>query len=278
MSQLIELSSGARELDGRHPGVGPFMVDDLSYSEVVGAVAKLATLDRGSPVRAYALHVGGLNHRRDAAFVDEMRSAELVYADGGSIVLLAKLAGARHVQRAPTTDLGWDVLRAVGQRLGRPARLALIGGPPGLANRAGAALEDAAVGTVVFQSDGFQDDWEPVLDRLVSADADVCLVGMGAPREMLWVRTWYHRLPHILLLTCGGWFGFLAGDERRAGTLLRRSGLEWIARVAQSPRRLGARYARGAVSTGLVAAQTLGGRWRRQAKPSSPESLAAWSP
>jgi len=250
-------------MDQTRLGVGPFTVNDLNYSDVVGAVAKLAAVDRRSPARAYALHVGGLNHRQDANFVDEMRAAELVYADGGSIVLLAKLAGARHIQRAPTTDVGWDVLRAVGQRLGRPARLALIGGPPGLADRAGAALEDGAAGTVVFESDGFRDDWEPVLDSLVAADADVCLVGMGAPREMLWVRTWFHRLPRTLLLTCGGWFGFLAGDERRAGTLLQRSGMEWIARVAQSPRRLGPRYARGAVSTGVVAAQTLGERWRR---------------
>jgi N-acetylglucosaminyldiphosphoundecaprenol N-acetyl-beta-D-mannosaminyltransferase len=250
-------------MDQTRFGVGPFTVDDLGYSDVVSALAKLAAVDRGSPARAYALHVGGLNHRQDADFVEEMRAAELVYADGGSIVLLAKLAGARRVQRAPTTDIGWDVLRAVGQRLGRAARLALIGGPPGLADRAGAALENGAAGTVVFKSDGFRDDWEPVLDSLVAADVDVCLVGMGAPREMLWVRTWYHRLPHTLLLTCGGWFGFLAGDERRAGALLRRPGLEWIARVAQSPRRLGARYALGAVSTGVVAAQMLGDRWRR---------------
>jgi len=250
-------------MDYTRSGVGPFAVDDLSYFEVVGAAATLVVGDRGSPARAYALHVGGLNHRQNADFVNEMRAADLVYADGASIVLLAKLAGARRVQRAPTTDMGWDVLRAVGQRLGRPARLALIGGPPGLANRAGAALEDGAAGTVVFESHGFHEDWEPVLDRLIAADADVCLVGMGAPREMLWVRTWYHRLPHTLVLTCGGWFGFLAGEERRAGALLRRSGLEWIARVAQSPRRLGGRYALGAISTGVVAAQTLGDRWRR---------------
>jgi N-acetylglucosaminyldiphosphoundecaprenol N-acetyl-beta-D-mannosaminyltransferase len=253
---------GHQGLDNTRFAVGPLGVDDLSYAEVVSAAAKLAAGDRGSPARAYALHVGGLNHRQDADFVEEMRAAELVYADGVSVVLLAKLAGARHVQRAPTTDLGWDVLRAVGQRLGRPARLALIGGPLGLADRAGAALEGGAAGTVVFASDGFQDDWEPVLDRLAEADVDVCLVGMGAPREMLWIRTWFHRLPHALLLTCGGWFGFLAGEERRAGLLLRCSGLEWIARVAQSPRRLGPRYARGAISTGVVAVQTLGARWR----------------
>jgi N-acetylglucosaminyldiphosphoundecaprenol N-acetyl-beta-D-mannosaminyltransferase len=250
-------------MDNTRFGVGPFTVGDLNYSEVVSAAAKLADGDRGRPARAYALHVGGLNHRQDTDFVKEMRAAELVYADGGSIVLLAKLAGARHVQRTPTTDIGWDVLRAVGERLDRPPRLALVGGPLGLANRAGAALEHGGAGIVVFESDGFQEDWEPVLDRLVAANADVCLVGMGAPREMLWVRTWYHRLPHTLVLTCGGWFGFLAGDERRAGALLRRPGLEWIARVAQSPRRLGGRYARGAISTGVVAVQTLGDRWRR---------------
>jgi N-acetylglucosaminyldiphosphoundecaprenol N-acetyl-beta-D-mannosaminyltransferase len=243
-------------------GVGPFTVGDLKYLEVVSAAAKLAECDRGKPSRAYALHVGGLNHRQNSDFVKEMRAAELVYADGGAIVLLAKLAGARRVQRAPTTDIGWDVLRTVGERLGRPARLALIGGPPGLANRAGAALEAGAAGKVVFESDGFQDNWEPVLDRLVAANADVCLVGMGAPREMLWVGKWYRLLPHTLVLTCGGWFGFLAGDERRAGPLLRRSGVEWLSRVAQSPRRLGGRYARGALSTGVVAAQTLGDRWR----------------
>jgi N-acetylglucosaminyldiphosphoundecaprenol N-acetyl-beta-D-mannosaminyltransferase len=250
-------------MDNTRFGVGPFTVGDLNYSEVVSAAVKLADGNRGRPARAYALHVGGLNHRQDADFVEEMRAAELVYADGGSIVLLAKLAGARRLQRTPTTDIGWDVLRAVGERLGRPARLALVGGPPGLANRAGAALEDGGAGMVVFESDGFQEDWEPVLDRLVAANADVCLVGMCAPREMLWVRTWYHRLPHTLVLTCGGWFGFLAGDERRAGALLRRPGLEWIARVAQSPRRLGGRYARGAISAGVVAVQTLGDRWRR---------------
>jgi N-acetylglucosaminyldiphosphoundecaprenol N-acetyl-beta-D-mannosaminyltransferase len=247
----------------RRVGVGPFLVDDLSYSEVVDAVTALAIARQGSPTRVYALHVGGLNHRRDRDFVDEMCAADLVYADGGSTVLLAKLAGGRRVERAPTTDLGWDVLRAVGRAQGRPARLALIGGPPGLARRAGAVLEAGDAGIVVFEAHGFENAWEPVLDQLAAAEADVCLIGLGAPREMLWVRTWYSRLPEAILLTCGGWFGFLAGEERRAGPLLRRSGLEWIARLAQAPTRLGGRYAHGAVSTGLIAAQTLGGRWRR---------------
>ena len=168
--------------------VGPFVVDDLSYDDAVEAAVALATADRDVPSRAYALHVGGLNHRRDSNFVAEMASAELVYADGGSVVLLAKLAGADQVERAPTTDLGWSILRALGDRLGRPTRIALIGGPPGLAERAGAALTEGGAGTIVFTADGYQEDWTPVLAELVAAEPDVCVVGMGAPREMLWVR------------------------------------------------------------------------------------------
>jgi N-acetylglucosaminyldiphosphoundecaprenol N-acetyl-beta-D-mannosaminyltransferase len=243
--------------------VGPFAVDDLSYDDAVETCVALATAGSDAPSRAYALHVGGLNHRRDPEFVAEMRAAEVVYADGGSVVLLAKLAGAHRTERAPTTDLGWSVLRAVGERLGRPARVGLLGGPPGLVERAGAALVEGGAGKIVFTADGYQSDWAPVLANLRAADPDVVVVGLGAPREMLWVREHLELLPNALILTCGGWFGFLAGEEERAVGVLRRPGLEWIARVAQSPRRLGGRYLRGIGSTAALAAQTIRNRWRR---------------
>jgi N-acetylglucosaminyldiphosphoundecaprenol N-acetyl-beta-D-mannosaminyltransferase len=242
--------------------VGPFLGDDLDARQAVEAAVDLAVAATDRPVRAYALHVGGLNAHEDEAFVAEMRDAELVYADGGSVVLLGRLAGSRRLQRAPTTDIGWDVLHGISDRLGRPARIALIGGPPGLAARAGQALVDAGAGVVVFETDGYVDDWAPVLERLADVDVDVCIVGLGAPREMLWVQTWLAQLPPALILTCGGWFGFLAGDEKRARGLLRLPGLEWIARVAQSPRRLGGRYVRGTWVTLRLATGLAVGRLR----------------
>ena len=50
-----------------------------------------------------------------------MSRADLVYADGMSIIVLAKLAGARAAERAGTTDIGWTVIRELGVALGRPA-------------------------------------------------------------------------------------------------------------------------------------------------------------
>lgn len=241
--------------------VGPFRVADLSRSDLVTHVVNAATAPRTDPVQVFALHVGGLNARQDRAFVEAMHEADVVYADGGSVVLLARLAGARDVQRAPTTDVGWDMLRGLGVALGRPPRLALVGGPPGLAERAGAVFQDGGAGEVAFSTHGYHQDWTATLAALRSVRPDACVIGLGAPREMSWVRDHLHELSGSVVLTCGGWFGHVTGEERRAPRLLRRSGVEWLARLAQAPGRLGPRYARGAVSTLVMAT----GQLRRRA-------------
>jgi N-acetylglucosaminyldiphosphoundecaprenol N-acetyl-beta-D-mannosaminyltransferase len=241
--------------------VGPFRVADAPADQVVAEV-----VDRSSAaeraVLVYALHVGGLNARADSAFVTAMARADVVYADGGSVIWLARLAGARTIERAPPTDIGWDVLHALAERLGRPVRVGLVGGPAGLAERAATVLERDAPAQAVLTEHGYHDDWAAPLQRLRDSAPDVCLVGLGAPAEMVWCDRHRDELPAGLVLTCGGWFGHMVGDERRAPRVLRRSGLEWIARLAQSPARLGPRYARGLGSTAAMSVQVLRSRNR----------------
>jgi N-acetylglucosaminyldiphosphoundecaprenol N-acetyl-beta-D-mannosaminyltransferase len=233
--------------------LGPFQVADTSQEETVARLVELAVGPaRSRAVLAFALHVGGLNALNDTAFVNSMNAADMVYADGGAVVWLARRNGAVRMGRAPTTDIGWDVLRGFAARQGRLPRVALIGGTPGLAKRAAAALEEAGVAEPVLIAHGYHVDWSDHVDRVRSARPDIVLVGMGAPREMVWAHQWASGFGQGLVMTCGGWFGFLAGEERRAPRLIRRPGLEWIARVAQQPWRLGPRYARGAMTTATL--------------------------
>jgi N-acetylglucosaminyldiphosphoundecaprenol N-acetyl-beta-D-mannosaminyltransferase len=233
--------------------LGPFQVADLTKEETAEHLVDLAVGGaQHRAVLAFALHVGGLNALNDTAFVEAMNAADLVYADGGSVVWLGRRAGALRMSRAATTDIGWDVLRGIAARLGRLPRIALIGGTPGLAKRAAATLEDAGVAHAVLIAHGYHQEWADHVDRVRAARPDVVLVGMGAPNEMVWAHEWAPRLGSGLVLTCGGWFGFLAGDERRAPAVIRKPGLEWIGRVAQQPWRLGPRYARGVMTTATL--------------------------
>ena len=100
--------------------VGPFWVNDSPRDELVDHVVDLCLRRDHRPAFAYALHVGGLNARRERDFVVAMRQADVVYADGGSVVWLARLAGGNRVERAPTTDIGWEVMRGFAAQ-GRPA-------------------------------------------------------------------------------------------------------------------------------------------------------------
>jgi N-acetylglucosaminyldiphosphoundecaprenol N-acetyl-beta-D-mannosaminyltransferase len=238
--------------------IGPFQISDLSQGDVVSAIISgtMAAREERAWV-TYALHVGGLNRRRDNSYLEAMSRADLVYADGMSIIVLAKLAGARAAERAGTTDIGWDVMRELSLALGRPARVALIGGPDGLTRRAAAVIEADVDAEVVLAEHGYHDDWGPVLEQLANSGCDMVLVGLGAPWEMKWVDQHVHQLPPCLIMTCGGWFGFITEDEKRAPRWLCSAGLEWTYRLAQSPRRLFSRYAKGALSTAVLAVQVL---------------------
>lgn len=237
--------------------VGPFWVSDSPRDELVDHVVDLCLQSTSRPAFAYALHVGGLNARRERDFVVAMRQADVVYADGGSVVWLARLAGGQRVERAPTTDIGWEVMRGFAQKVGRAPRVALVGGPEGLAERAKDVLEGDGVAEVVHVDHGYHHDWGDPLAALRESAPEITIIGLGAPHEMVWSQRHRDELPPGLVMTCGGWFGHLVGDEKRAPRLLRRSGLEWIARLAQSPTRLGPRYVRGAGATALVALSTV---------------------
>jgi N-acetylglucosaminyldiphosphoundecaprenol N-acetyl-beta-D-mannosaminyltransferase len=238
-------------------------VSDLSRSELLERLESAALARRDRPALAFALHVGGLLEIDDPSFVSAMSAAEIVYADGVSAKLLARLAGARRIERAVTTDVGWELLWAFRRATGAPARVALVGGPPELAENALAEMARVGAATPAFSAHGYHEDWDEVIEELCGAEPDLLFVGLGAPKEMLWAWRHQHRLPAALVMTCGGWFGYIVGDELRAPELMRRLGLEWLFRLRLQPRRLVGRYARGLVRFPLLAARVL---WERLAK------------
>jgi N-acetylglucosaminyldiphosphoundecaprenol N-acetyl-beta-D-mannosaminyltransferase len=228
--------------------VGPFSVVDVPAREIVAWAGERP----GSRRATFAVHVGGLNAVHDQPFVDAMNAADLVYADGASVVWLARAAGARRIERAATTDIGIPMIAAVASSLGRPARIAIVGGRDGIAELAGLRLERFVDARCVLARSGYFDDDSQVLDELQLASPDVIIVGMGMPREAIWVAKNFDSLPSSLIFTCGGWLGFLAGSERRAPALMQSLHLEWLYRLCQSPRRLVGRYAQGLLTVGSL--------------------------
>jgi N-acetylglucosaminyldiphosphoundecaprenol N-acetyl-beta-D-mannosaminyltransferase len=195
---------------------------------------------------AYAMHVGALHSLSDRKYLAAMQAADIVYADGAAVVLLARVAGGKRINRAATTDIGIPLLLSVADALQRPVRVVIVGGKPGVAEGAASNLEAISPQIeVVLSTHGYHDSYSEVFEQIRMAAPDVVIVGLGMPYEAKWVAENYDHLPDALIFTCGGWLGFLAGDEKRAPEWMQRNGFEWLFRLYQSPRRLWYRYAMG---------------------------------
>ncbi len=228
---------------------------------ITKAVALISGSDPGGPPAVVtALHVGGLVARNSPKFADALCSAGLVCADGQSVLLLGWATSGLRGERASTTDVGVPIIVGVQRELGRPIRLALVGGPPGLAPRAGEVLAATTGGQIVFACDGYQQSWREVIARLNASAPDILVLGIGSPLETIWANDHRNELRVRGVITCGGWFGFLAGDEMRAPKWMQMVGLEWSYRLIRDPHRLFGRYVRGAA---VVAGLTLSAIVRR---------------
>jgi N-acetylglucosaminyldiphosphoundecaprenol N-acetyl-beta-D-mannosaminyltransferase len=75
-----------------------------------------------------------------------------------------------------------------------------------------------------------------------SAGPDFLFVGLGCPRQEIWMSDHRDKLKCVML-GVGASFDFYAGNVRESPEWLGRLGLEWLFRLWQEPRRLWKRYA-----------------------------------
>lgn len=78
-------------------------------------------------------------------------------------------------------------------------------------------------------------------ERIKASGARLVFVGLGCPKQELWMNVHREHIPAVLI-GVGAAFNFLAGTVPRAPVWMQRSGLEWFWRLAREPRRLWRRY------------------------------------
>lgn len=100
--------------------------------------------------------------------------------------------------------------------------------------------------SIVGFSDGYVDDPALIVDEINQSQADAVILGMGVPRQELWVAKHYDQLTSAKVLVSGGAiFDFVSGNVKRAPHFIRRIKLEWLFRLIQEPKRLFSRYVIG---------------------------------
>lgn len=82
------------------------------------------------------------------------------------------------------------------------------------------------------------DENDGVVEAINAVSPQVLFVGMGFPRQELWIAETLPRLKVNVAVAEGGSFTFISGKVQRAPHWFRRLGLEWLFRLVRQPWRL----------------------------------------
>jgi N-acetylglucosaminyldiphosphoundecaprenol N-acetyl-beta-D-mannosaminyltransferase len=192
-------------------------------------------------------------------------AASLVLADGWPVVAASRLLGQPLPERVAGSDLAPRLFAAASVH--HPLRLCLFGAAPGVGDQAAARIVKKWPGVQVcrvicprfgFELDAEEDD--EAIAQVNAARPDVLIIGLGAPRQEVWLHQRRHRLEAKVAIAAGATIDFLAGKQVRAPRWVQRVGLEWLHRLATNPRRLAKRYATDARKFPLIVID----EWRKQ--------------
>jgi N-acetylglucosaminyldiphosphoundecaprenol N-acetyl-beta-D-mannosaminyltransferase len=207
---------------------------------ITGWVAAGERSKRVMYVNAHVLN----KSREDPALRAALEGADLVYCDGYGVRLAAKALDVEIPHRMTGADWIWDLAALCEQR---GASVYLLGCEPGVASLAAQRLRRAHPRlSVVGAHHGYIQTGSPhderVIEDINARRPDLLLVGMGTPKQEVWVQRSMERLDVGVAWTVGALFDFVSGRVPRAPATLADNGLEWIFRLAIEPQRMWRRY------------------------------------
>ena len=82
---------------------------------------------------------------------------------------------------------------------------------------------------------------QKVIRRINEAKPDFLWVGLGAPKQEIWMAAHKNKISAVMI-GVGAGFDFHAGVVKRAPVWMQKCGLEWLYRLFQDPKRLWKRY------------------------------------
>lgn len=179
--------------------------------------------------------------RRDRCLQNFVDRAVIVVADGQPLIWCASWFGGFLPERVA----GVDLIEAICARAAHEGkRVFFLGSRETIIRAAAQRMRERYANLQVECAGGYFpiDQAAAQADRIRASGADILFVGIGVPRQENFIDEQWDRLGVGMAIGVGGSFDVIAGLRLRAPVWMQQSGLEWIFRAIQEPRRLFPRY------------------------------------
>jgi N-acetylglucosaminyldiphosphoundecaprenol N-acetyl-beta-D-mannosaminyltransferase len=178
---------------------------------------------------------------RNARLQAILNSAELWVPDGVAPIWIAYLRGYRNVDRAPGAEIVREFLRRANRKRYRSY---FYGDTDSTLSAMQAVVARDYPDHVI--AGAFSPPFRPlthdedneIIERINAAQPDVLWVGLGMPKQDIWIYERLDRLRVPVAIGVGAAFAFIAGTVPRCPGWIGRLGFEWVYRFLQEPQKL----------------------------------------
>ncbi len=173
--------------------------------------------------------------RQNRSVAKIIQQADLVIPDGAGITVYLFLQGQKQ-QRCPGIELAESILQQIGE-LSESPTICFYGGKPGVSETAAKIWQEKIPSLSIIANHGYLnpeelEKWQKTLNKL---QPRLILVGLGVPRQELWIAQNKHLSPQATWIGVGGSFDIWSGVKTRAPNWLKNNNLEWLYRLYQEP-------------------------------------------
>lgn len=183
--------------------------------------------------------------RKSEKVLASVNCAQLATPDGMAVVWIGRMLGHRNLKRVYGPEL---MQRVCGLSAGKGYKNYLYGSTPEVLNKLKEKLNLRYAGLTIsgifsppFGSLSKEEDDE-ITGRINNCCPDIIWVGLGSPKQDLWMHEHRDRISAPVMIGVGAAFDFLSGNKPQAPGWIRNNGFEWLFRLISEPRRLWRRY------------------------------------
>lgn len=219
----------------------------VSAISMAGAIATIKRwIGAGRPRYVCVCDVHSIMRAQgDQAHMAAMVNADMVTPDGQPLVWTGRLRGESGMERV----CGPDLLPKICEHSVREGwRHYFYGGAEGVAEKLARELKEKFPGLRIagtecppFRPQTAREK-RGAIARINAAEADIVWVGLGCPKQEIWMHENCQELRAGVMIGVGAAFDFHTGRVKRAPVWMRARGLEWLHRLVSEPRRLWRRY------------------------------------
>ena len=217
-------------------------IDALTMSETLERVDLAITLKK--QIHHTVINAGKVvMMQTDKELEKSVLEADIINADGQSIVWAANLLGCKLPERVS----GIDLMEALVKRsYDKGYKSFFFGASQEVVTKLVNIYKDQYSESIIAgQRNGYYDksQEETIANKIADSGADILFVAITSPKKEIFLNKYKKQLQNVkFIMGVGGSFDVISGKVKRAPIWMQNFGLEWFYRFLQEPGRMWKRY------------------------------------